>query len=122
MGSAAHPANWLPHLKGIDALINCIGVLQDSTWYARQTAHADGPAAPFAACGQAGIRRVIYISAIGADRETPSAFSRSKALGDEALMASRLVHADRVHKLLDVVVHPYTRSTPAARDLRRDFE
>lgn len=90
MRSAAQPADWLPHLRGIDAVINCIGVLQDSSRDSTQTAHADGPAALFAACGQAGIRRVIHFSAIGADRETPSAFSRSKALGDKVLMASNL--------------------------------
>jgi uncharacterized protein YbjT (DUF2867 family) len=88
--SALRPDDWLPLLKGIDAVVNCVGVLQDSTLDSTQAAHADGPAALFAACEQAGVRRVIHLSAIGADRETPSAFSRSKAIGDKALMASSL--------------------------------
>ena len=88
--SASRPDDWLPLLKGIDAVINCIGVLQASTLDSTQAAHADGPVALFAACEQAGVRRVIHLSAIGADRETPSAFSRSKAIGDQALMASNL--------------------------------
>jgi uncharacterized protein YbjT (DUF2867 family) len=75
--------DWLPHLKGIDAVVNCAGVLQDSSTDSTQAAHATAPAALFAACGQAGVRRVIHLSAIEMDRETPSAFSRSKAIGDK---------------------------------------
>jgi hypothetical protein len=37
-----------------------------------------------------GIRRVVHFSAVGVDRETPSAFSRSKLRGDDALMARNL--------------------------------
>jgi uncharacterized protein YbjT (DUF2867 family) len=88
--NALRPDDWRPLLKGIDAVVNCVGVLQDSTLDSTQAAHASGPAALFAACEQAGIRRVIHLSAIGADRETPSAFSRSKAIGDNALMTSNL--------------------------------
>jgi uncharacterized protein YbjT (DUF2867 family) len=88
--AADRPENWLPLLKGIDAVINCVGVLQNSTVDSTQAAHASGPAALFAACEKAGVRRVIHFSAIGIDRATPSDFSRSKAIGDKALMASNL--------------------------------
>ena len=81
---------WLPHLQGIEAVINCAGVLQDNATDSTTAAHADGPAALFAACEDSGVRKVIHVSAIGVDRETPTAFSRSKAKGDAALMASNL--------------------------------
>ena len=58
--SASRPDDWLPLLNGIDAVINCIGVLQASTLDSTQAAHADGPAALFAACEQAGVSRVIH--------------------------------------------------------------
>jgi uncharacterized protein YbjT (DUF2867 family) len=48
--------------------------------------HHRGIASLFAACEQLGIRRVIHFSAIGVDRETPSAFSQTKLAGDHALM------------------------------------
>jgi hypothetical protein len=48
--------------------------------------HHQGIANLFAACEQLQIRRVIHFSAIGVDRETPSAFSRTKLAGDQALM------------------------------------
>ena len=36
------------------------------------------------------MRRVIHLSAIGVDRETPSEFSRTKAVDDKILMATGL--------------------------------
>ncbi|TIU20228.1 MAG: NAD-dependent epimerase/dehydratase family protein, partial [Mesorhizobium sp.] len=30
MATALRPEDWLPHLAGIDAVVNCAGVLQDS--------------------------------------------------------------------------------------------
>jgi uncharacterized protein YbjT (DUF2867 family) len=48
--------------------------------------HHQGVANLFAACEQLQIRRVIHFSAIGVDRQTPSAFSRTKLAGDQALM------------------------------------
>jgi len=52
--------------------------------------HHHGIANLFAACEQLKIRRVIHFSAIGVDRETPSAFSETKLSGDNALMERNL--------------------------------
>jgi uncharacterized protein YbjT (DUF2867 family) len=87
---AVLPEHWLPHLAGVDAAINCAGVLQDSPSDSAAAAHVAGPTALFSACEKAGVRRVIHISAIGVDRETPTAFSRTKAQGDQALIRSGL--------------------------------
>jgi uncharacterized protein YbjT (DUF2867 family) len=88
--TATRPEAWAPHLAGIDAVVNCAGVLQDGPADSTAAAHRDGPAALFAACEQAGVRRVVHLSAIGADREALSDFSRSKRAGDEALAARDL--------------------------------
>jgi len=48
--------------------------------------HVDGVAALFAACEQAGVRRIVQVSAIGVDRHTATAFSQTKLAGDTALM------------------------------------
>src|SRR5215218_9992196 len=61
---ATSPEAWRPHLQGVDAVVNCVGALQDggsdSTW----GAHVAGPAALFAACERVGVRRVIHFSAM----------------------------------------------------------
>ncbi|HEY8126582.1 MAG TPA: SDR family oxidoreductase [Methylocystis sp.] len=81
---------WSPYLEGVDAVINCAGVLGGSGADSTDAAHSRGPATLFEACEQAGVKRVIHFSAVGVDRETPSEFSRSKAEGDAALKATGL--------------------------------
>ncbi|TIN56744.1 MAG: NAD-dependent epimerase/dehydratase family protein, partial [Mesorhizobium sp.] len=78
----ARTQDWSPHLIGIDAVVNCAGVLQDSTQESTGGVHAGGASALFAACEQAGVRKVIHFSAIGVDRLQPSAFSATKLAGD----------------------------------------
>src|SRR5690349_18685291 len=78
---AVDPSDWQPHLQGINAVVNCAGVFQDSPRDSR------GAAALFAACARSAVRRVIHISAAGIDRAAPTRFSRSKLEGDRALMA-----------------------------------
>jgi uncharacterized protein YbjT (DUF2867 family) len=86
ISKATSPAYWLPHLVGIDAVVNCAGVLQDGPADSTSMVHHQGVATLFAACEQLRIRRVIHFSAIGVDRATPSPFSRTKLAGDQALM------------------------------------
>ncbi|WP_417468999.1 NAD(P)H-binding protein [Maricaulis sp.] len=80
-------ADWLPRLEGVDAVINCVGVLQDGLGDNSRAAHVDGAAALFAACEQAGVRRVIHVSAVGADAASGSAYARDKQDGEAALTA-----------------------------------
>jgi uncharacterized protein YbjT (DUF2867 family) len=84
------PKHWLPLLTNVDAVVNCAGILQDGGGESVEAVHRNGPAALFAACERAGISRVIHLSAIGVDREQPTAFSRSKAAGDAALKETRV--------------------------------
>src|SRR4051812_49123005 len=90
ISKATSPSYWLPHLNGIEAVVNCAGVLQDSRTDSTSMVHHHGIANLIAACQQLKIRRFIHFSAIGVDRETPSAFSETKLNGDKALMESDL--------------------------------
>jgi uncharacterized protein YbjT (DUF2867 family) len=81
---------WVPHLQGIEAVVNCAGALQDGPSDSLQGVHAVGIAALFTACEQLGVRRVVHFSAIGVDRATPTEFSRTKLEGDQVLMARDL--------------------------------
>jgi uncharacterized protein YbjT (DUF2867 family) len=84
------PEDWLPHLRGVDAVVNCAGALQAGPSDDLKGVHAVGIAALFAACEQLGIRRVVHFSAIGVDRAAPTDFSRTKLDGDQMLMARDL--------------------------------
>lgn len=83
---AQDPAVWAPHLDGIDAVVNCVGVLQDSPREDTSAAHLHGAAALFRACAGAGVRRVIHFSAIGVNRHQETPFSGTKLQGEKALM------------------------------------
>jgi uncharacterized protein YbjT (DUF2867 family) len=83
--SAADPGAWRHLLRDVDAVVNCAGVLQDGARDATRDVHLGAAKALFAACASSRVRRVIQISAIGIDREAPTAFSRSKLAGDQYL-------------------------------------
>jgi uncharacterized protein YbjT (DUF2867 family) len=80
--------DWLPHLDGIDAVVNCAGVLQGSDDLL--AVHVGSARALYAACERTGARRVVHISAVGAEHAAVSEFSATKRLGEEALMATAL--------------------------------
>ena len=61
-------ADWLGYLADVDAVVNCVGVLQGNGSDSPEAAHARGPAVLFEACEAAGVRRVIHFSAVGVDR------------------------------------------------------
>ncbi|HET9105622.1 MAG TPA: complex I NDUFA9 subunit family protein [Steroidobacteraceae bacterium] len=66
-------------LGGMDAVINLIGILNESGRATFQSAHADFAAKLVAAMRGARIRRLLQMSAVGADRERgPSRYLRSK--------------------------------------------
>src|ERR1051326_3678665 len=46
MAAATDPADWVPHLVGVDAVLNCAGVLQDSPNDSTRGVHAAGGAPP----------------------------------------------------------------------------
>lgn len=76
---------WRPLLSNIDAVVNCVGVLQDGARDNVQAVQVEGTCALFDACVVAGVRRVVHISAIGAAADAPTAFARTKAKADAHL-------------------------------------
>lgn len=78
---------WLPRLKDIDAVINAVGVLRDSASDPMQRLHAETPAALFAACAEAGVRRIVHISALGVDSGVPVPYFTTRLAAEQAVNA-----------------------------------
>jgi uncharacterized protein YbjT (DUF2867 family) len=74
---------WVDRLKGVEAVVNCAGILQSSIRQTVAAVHTSGPAALFDACLRAGVSRVIQISALGIEADTE--YARSKAAADAHL-------------------------------------
>lgn len=76
-------------LPGHDAVVHLIAVLHgDEARFERL--HAQWPARLAQACGAAGVRRMVHVSALGAAPDAPSAYQRSKARGEQALASAGL--------------------------------
>jgi uncharacterized protein YbjT (DUF2867 family) len=71
-------ADWAPLLRDVDAVVNCVGVLQDSGRDSTQIAHVAGPRALIKACELEGVRRVIHLSAVGAEAGSGAAYGQTK--------------------------------------------
>lgn len=79
------PAVWLPRLAGVDAVVNAIGIIAEQPGSRFKELHERAPVALFQACVTAGVRRVVQVSALGADTGETGYF-RSKFAADTALM------------------------------------
>jgi len=77
--------SWLPLLAGVEAVVNCVGVLQDSPRDDVARVHVDATTALFDACVRFGVRRVVHVSAVGVDVAGPTPFARTKAQADAHL-------------------------------------
>jgi nucleoside-diphosphate-sugar epimerase len=79
-------AAWMARLRGIDAVINAVGIFRESGEQTFARLHTETPCALFAACAASGsVQRVIQISALGADQQADTAYHLSKKAADDFL-------------------------------------
>ncbi len=77
--------HWIPRLKNIDIVINCVGVLYHPNKKVIWAIHHDTPRALFNACVQVGIKKIIHISALAVDKTNVS-YANSKKATDDYLL------------------------------------
>jgi nucleoside-diphosphate-sugar epimerase len=81
------PQPWLPRLAGIDAVVNAAGILREHGSQTFEALHVQGPKALFDACARCGVRRVVQVSALGADAHARSHYHLSKRAADDYLLS-----------------------------------
>jgi NADH dehydrogenase len=72
-------------LAGKDALIICVGILYERGAQKFDVVHHSAPARLARLAREAGVERLVHISAIGADPRSSSTYARSKAAGEQAV-------------------------------------
>lgn len=85
-------------VRRADAVINLVGVLHSRggggpTGYGPDfaRAHVELPTRVVTACVEAGVGRLLHMSALGADRAAPSMYLRSKAAGEAVVLSAPTV-------------------------------
>jgi NADH dehydrogenase len=76
------PAQLASLARGCDAVINLVGILHERRAGDFRRAHVDLTARVIAACREAGVRRYLHMSALGASEQGPSEYLRSKAAAE----------------------------------------
>jgi uncharacterized protein YbjT (DUF2867 family) len=78
---------WRPHLAGVDVVVNAVGILREQDTQTFAALHQDAPIELFRAAAEAGVRRIVQVSALGADGEAQSRYHLTKKAADDALRA-----------------------------------
>ncbi|WP_151637132.1 SDR family oxidoreductase [Noviherbaspirillum aerium] len=79
------PSAWLPRLQGVDVVINTVGIIREHGTQTFDAIHVRAPSALFAAAAQCGVRKIVQISALGADDQAQSRYHLSKKSADDFL-------------------------------------
>lgn len=85
---------------GMDAVINLVGILHGKR-KAFEHAHAELPRKIASACHAAGVTRLLHMSALGADVNSPSSYQQTKADGEAIVRA-----AEKTHHLHTTIFRP----------------
>ncbi|KGB83675.1 3-beta hydroxysteroid dehydrogenase [Rhodovulum sp. NI22] len=74
-------------MQGADAVVNCVGILAETGRNRFDAVQHEGAERIARIAAEEGIAHLVHLSAIGADAEAESAYARSKALGEEGVLA-----------------------------------
>lgn len=75
-------------VAGADAVVNLVGIMYERGKRSFQRIHVDGATTVAKAAAAAGVKRLLHMSALGADQQSPSAYARSKDAGEMAVRAA----------------------------------
>jgi len=82
------PASVSAVIAGADAVVNLVGILFEKGRASFDAIHRQGAANVAQAAKDAGIATLVHMSALGADKGSPSDYARTKALGEDAVQAA----------------------------------
>lgn len=70
-----------------DAVVNCVGLLVEAGKNTYEAVQTEGAARIARLAAQHGVARMVHISAVGASQDSPSEYARTKAAGEDAVLA-----------------------------------
>lgn len=82
------PALVAAAVAGAEVVISLVGILFESRTNSFAATQAEAPGTIARAAAAAGVRRLVHVSALGADAASDSLYARSKAEGEQAVLAA----------------------------------
>ena len=86
--SLADEATVARAVEGADVVVNLVGILAEARRGDFERLHVEGPGRIARLASVSGVTRLVQMSAIGAASDSPAAYGRSKAGGEEAVAAA----------------------------------
>ena len=86
LSNVRNEASVAQAVRGVDAVVNCVGILAPTGKQTFDAVQDEGAARVARLSREAGVKRFVHLSAIGADAESPSNYARTKAFGEAAVM------------------------------------
>ena len=74
-------------IAGADAVVNCVGILQESGQQTFDLVQEEGAGRVARIAKEEGVGQLVHISALGADASSKSRYARTKAAGEAAVLA-----------------------------------
>ncbi|MFN3993760.1 MAG: complex I NDUFA9 subunit family protein [Tabrizicola flagellatus] len=75
-------------IRGADAVVNCVGILNSLGRNTFDAVQAEGPGRIARISAEEGVGHLVHVSAIGADAGSDSDYARTKARGEAAVLAA----------------------------------
>ena len=75
-------------IRGADAVVNCVGILNRSGRNTFDAVHAEGAGRIARIAASEGVQTLVHVSAIGADAQSDSDYARTKGEGEAAVLAA----------------------------------
>lgn len=82
------PALVAAAVAGAEVVVSLVGILFESRTNSFAATQAEAPGTIARAAAAAGVRRLVHVSALGADAASDSLYARSKAEGEQAVLAA----------------------------------
>jgi NADH dehydrogenase len=89
-GNVLDPASLARAFAGRDAVLHLVGIIHEDGDQTFERMHRDAAANVVAAMKQAGVRRLLHMSAMGSSEDAPSEYGRTKAAGERLVRESGL--------------------------------
>lgn len=86
LANIREPSSIRKALEGADAAVNCVGILNEVGRSTFGLIQQHGAAHVAEVAAEMGLKRLVHISAIGADPHSDSGYSASKGLGEQAVL------------------------------------